>query len=154
MRSLTNYLLIAAILIAAVFFFIPWPEPPVYEPTATSVRQQTEELVGETEQPKLSAPPEEIASMFGWRKRIPREAKPLVSEEVPAEAAWITFVGYILKDDGIRYYVFKDGRTETVHTLSAGVKSNGWTLVAVTEKGFLIEIQGTKYIIAGERTTR
>ena len=154
MRSLINYFLIAAIVIVAVFVFIPWPMPPIYEPVATPVQEHTEELVGETEQPTLSVPPEKIASMFGWKQREPRGAEPAASETVPAEAAWITFVGYVLKDDGIRYYVFKDGRSETVHTLSVGVKSNGWTLIAVTEEGFLIEIQDTRYIIAGENTTR
>jgi hypothetical protein len=151
----TSYLLVAAVVLLAALLVAPWPALPVREPVAAPARENVVAPAQQREGPILAVPPERIAALFGWRAPVARQSRPeVVPKAEPAEASWITYVGYVLKEDGVRYYVFKDSRSGQVHTLSVGQSSSGWILKAVTPGGFVLEFQDAEYIIKADRATR
>jgi hypothetical protein len=94
------------------------------------------------------ASPRQIAALFGWREPSQRSAAHARSQTAkPEEASWIRAVGYVVEQNGIRSYVFKDTRSGAIFSLKLGAVSKGWKLLEVREQDYLLEFEGKAYII-------
>ena len=69
----------------------------------------------------------------------------------PAQAPWLTAVGYVVGEGGTRVYLFKDARQGTMVSLSPGLQAKGWTLLEVRDKDYLLEYDGARYVVPQAR---
>lgn len=142
--------LLATIALMAVLVLVP--QPAARLPAA--FRPQQGEAVGEpeTEQeaPGSTKTAGEIAALLGWRKPKAAAAATRPPAEKPEPLGWLRPTGYIVGADGVRYYVFKDTRRNTVISVSLGVENKGWKLLEVSEVGFILEHEGKAYLVGRE----
>jgi len=94
-----------------------------------------------------SAPPGEIAALFGWVENPPRAR----SLSLPEPAPWLKPVGFVFGEGGVPSYIFKDTRSGSVLTLVPKVESRGWILREVRDADFLLSNQGAQYVVKREQ---
>jgi hypothetical protein len=150
MRSV-NVAMLAIILILAAVLAIPWKQRPVVLPADTVADASALPFSEAADSSSSLLDPRNIALLFGWRTS-PAAVAPTTKESVkPLEASFLTALGYVTKDDGVRYYLFKDQRNQQVFSLATGQSANGWTLTSASPDGFLLAFQGKDYILGPKK---
>lgn len=146
MRS-ASVAMLAIILILAAVLAIPWKQRPVILPADTVADASALPFSESADSTPSPRDPRTIALLFGWRTS-PAAVVPTTKEIVkPLEASFLTALGYVTKDDGVRYFLFKDQRNQQVFSLATGQSANGWTLTSADPDGFLLAFQGKDYIL-------
>jgi len=90
--------------------------------------------------------PKNIAFIFGWKDQRKIEKNNSV-KIIFKEVDWIKPIGYIVKSNGEKYYIFKNLRENTVFSLSIGDKKGILHLLDEDDEKYIIEIDGKKYKI-------
>jgi hypothetical protein len=78
--------------------------------------------------------------------QAPRPPSAAPPDEAPIEGSSFAYLGTMTAPDGASSYFFKDGATDRVY--SAGAGDGELAVLGASEKEFLIEIHGTKYLVA------
>jgi len=65
----------------------------------------------------------------------------------PADAPWLSYLGFYSGAPGKSYYLLKDARTGRVIQVSQTGISNGWCLVEVSEKRLVVRNNDDVYIV-------
>ncbi|HEB11955.1 MAG TPA: hypothetical protein ENI06_12175 [Spirochaetales bacterium] len=136
-------LLIAIVL--AFLFIVPWESRQITIAAEKGVQDQVEKPVLNIDSPKEIAYAEEIAYLFGWRRRIIK-SKPLI-ETPPDIARWLKPMGFVVGKGNIKEYMFKDSRSGKVISVALYGRSRGWKLLEISAERFLFEYEGKKYSI-------
>ena len=152
MKWLADILLILIIAVLAALALYQRPGKTVsftYQPVPNEISESRAEEQKDQEQ---LATPIEIAVLFGWREKTrektAEEVVRVVEEkEPPVETSWFKPMGFVGDEEGSRSYLFKDSRTGKVLSIALGSESRGWKLLKATDKEFLLEFEGKKYII-------
>jgi hypothetical protein len=137
-------LLLLAIVLA-IFIIVPWERKQITLASERGSQEKPENPVINIDLSKEPASAEEIAYLFGWRKRI-IESKPSIVV-APDEARWLKPMGFVVGKGDIREYMFKDSRSGKVISVALNVRSRGWKLLEISAERFLFEYEGKKYII-------
>jgi hypothetical protein len=61
-------------------------------------------------------------------------------------------VGFVVNADGAALHLFKDSRSGKVVSLSESASKNGWAFVSKEEDGFVISVDGERYLVPAEVT--
>jgi hypothetical protein len=98
------------------------------------------------------AQPESIAELFGWRKKVRKEAEPASSEsgleEVPIETVlYMKFVGYAVDTRGEKTYFIKNCNTGLLVPLRMNMTSGGWKLIEISDEGITADWEDRKCLI-------
>jgi hypothetical protein len=100
--------------------------------------------------------PEQIARMFGWRKRVAvvksepaamDSAEEVPEEESPEVISYLRYIGYAVGSPGEETHFVKNTDTGQVVPLQMNAIHDGWTLIGVSETGVLVERDDTLYQI-------
>jgi hypothetical protein len=152
-RSITlpiELALLAAIALLAVLLLIP--RPAARQPVAAGPLQgeAVEQPDAEPQAPVDTRSVAEVAGLLGWSapRAAASDSRPRAVE--PEPLGWLKPTGYVVGEDGVRYYVFKDSRRNAVISVALGVENKGWKLLEVTEKGFVLEHEGKAYLVRRE----
>ena len=141
-----EYLLMLIVFVLLALFLIPWGKKEVsieINTQGTEIEDQ-EDLYHIEHTERVS--PENIAVLFGWRKRsIPENTNttpPVNTTPEMTEANWLSYSGFINKN-----YGFIDNRTQRAIMLSLGKTIKGYTLIEIADDKFIIKYEGIKYYI-------
>jgi len=137
--------LLFIVIVSAILFIVPWQSKHITLASERGVEKQVESRVSNTAIQKKIASAEEIAYLFGWRKRI-IESKPVI-EATPVEAQWLTPMGYVVGKGNMKEYMFKDSRSGKVISVALHGRSRGWKLLEISAERFLFEYEGKRYSI-------
>jgi hypothetical protein len=123
----------------------------------TEVPKQEIEVNRNNQQVTKPASPEEIALLFGWKKKVPvknveevKEEERVPETEEPVEIRRtdkIKHLGHIVTANGKEYYFFKDIETDELFRLSIDSPDSGWSLEEIVEGGFILGHEDKKYFI-------
>ncbi len=132
--------LAALALLAALL--IPWRQPnPAEEPSKT-LAGNAEDLPGAALAP-AHVSPDALYGLFASKASAPRETTPKTvapaGVKKSADAPWLKYIGNIKGAEGKSYYFFKDTRSNRSISLSMGETVNGWTLLEIQEKTFVLK---------------
>ncbi len=149
MKNISKWLIEIPLLLIAVvlafLFIVPWESKKITLASEKGAKDQVETPGLNIDFPKEIASAEEIAYLFGWRKKI-IENQSLI--EKPADTAhWLKPMGFIVGKGDIREYMFKDSRSGKVIFVSLYGRSRGWKLLEIAAERFLFEYEGKKYSI-------
>lgn len=147
MLRLASFAMLAVLFGLLAALLIPWKQRPVVLPEDTLSEAATLPPPETASASSSLLDPPRIASLFGWRSAPPSAVPPNSETAKPLEAPFLTALGYVTKDDGVRYYMFKDQRSQRVFSLSVGHGTDGWNLTSAGDDGFLLEFEGTAYIV-------
>ena len=137
--------LLLIVTVLAFIFIVPWESKQISLASVVVVEDQAESRVTNTNIQQNYASAEEIAYLFGWRKRI-IESKPVI-EAPPAEAQWLKPMGFVVGKENAREYMFKDSRSGKVISVALHGRSRGWKLLEISAERFLLEYEDKKYSI-------
>ena len=139
-----------AILSLGVLVLVPVPQRPLSNEILMEPDSYNVAVSADARTEKEMASLEQIASLFGWNPQ-PVAAPVIASASDPApeplNANWMRRRGFFAGEDGQRLYLFKDERTASMIILPLGGEDEGWTLLEISDKGFLMEFQEKLYII-------
>ena len=149
MKNIINWIIEIPLLLIAVvlafLFIVPWESKQMTLASEKGVQDQIEKPALNIDSPKEIASAQEIAYLFGWRKRI-MESKRQV-ETPPDIARWLKPMGFVVGKGEIREYMFKDSRSGKVISVALYGRSRGWRLLEISAERFLFEYEGKKYSI-------
>jgi len=149
MRNIIKWIieipLLIITIVLAFLYVVPWERKQISLASEKDVQDQVENQVLNINFPKEIASADEIAYLFGWRKRI-IESKPVI-ETPPDIAHWLKPMGFVVGNGDIRKYMFKDSRSGKVISVALHSRSRGWKLLEISAEKFLFEYEGKKYSI-------
>jgi hypothetical protein len=147
---LIELLLLVGVVLLALLLVLP--QSPAEVPAAARAPQSEEAGEPETEPaaPEPTRAVAEIAALFGWSRPEAAPAHSAAPAPEPEPLDWLRPTGYVVGEDGVRYYVFKDTRANAVISLSLGVENKDWKLLEVTEDLFVLEHRGKSYLVGRE----
>ncbi|HEQ72069.1 MAG TPA: hypothetical protein ENN69_06230 [Spirochaetia bacterium] len=138
---------LSAVMILLLVILIPWPfdEPAVKKENEAEFASLSLENADPND---AAATPARIAVIFGYRAPAARGTEGAPRPDAPKTeiASWISYMGHVVSDTGEMKYFFKNSRTNQVLTLFLGKKnSQGWELVAIGDKMYTVNDNGTVY---------
>jgi hypothetical protein len=143
-KYLIDGVIIAALLTILLITVVPWPirEPAVMKDRASEF---VPPLQKQAQAPLKKNGPLAVAGVFGYRPApapaVPRDPGPRQSETL-----WISYLGYIINQNGKTKYFFKDKRTNRLLTLHLGEQNgDGWKLASISDKFYIVENKGEIY---------
>jgi len=149
MKNIIKWIIEIPLLLIAVvstlLFIVPWESRNITLTSEKGVQEQTESRVLKISHKMEITSAEEIAYLFGWRKRI-IENKPVI-EAPPDIAHWLEPMGFVVGKGDKREYMFKDSRSGKVISVALYGRSRGWELLEISAERFLFEYEGKKYSI-------
>ncbi len=146
----TSELLLGAIALAFLAaVVIPWRQPDAGETLLKGSAEAAQASAGVVLEPVL-ATPDVLNNLFVAKRTAapaaaPRPASPAAKNTVTAP--WLRYIGYISGAEGKSYYFFKDTRTSRSITLSVGETVNGWSLVEIGDKQFILKNNTDLYTV-------
>ncbi len=155
-RAIEIFLVIIIIGVSMIFI-VNWNhEERSMEIKTETPKHKIEENKNE-EKVTQSASTEEIASLFGWKKKVPVKKEEEVIEDIPVieveeqieikSIKTIKHLGHIVTSNGEEFYFFKNIETDELFRLSIDYPGNGWNLVDIVEEGFILGHEDEKYFI-------
>lgn len=131
-----------------LYFFMPNQVISIPDPHFTESSDLSSETSVQGERELLLIEPLYLAQVFGWRKIEPVVIEvPEIQEEPPPVVDWLNAMGFVVRDDGRKRYIFKESTTQNVFSLSLGETKRGWSLIEITDQGFLFQFDEKEYII-------
>jgi hypothetical protein len=153
MRKIIEIVFVLCILVLLFVWIMP-RENKVIDLREEAHREESADVtlhaLDERERP---VPPDNVAQLFGWKKREPAAepaVMPAVEEKVEEKiivAPWLKPLGYVIGQDGKKYYFFKDEKSNIVLQLSDDNSDNGWRLLEAKKEEFILEHEGEKYVV-------
>ncbi len=153
MRKIIEIVFVLCILVLLFIWVMPWKNREIDLQEAVHREESADVLLQARDERKPPVPPDNVAQLFGWKKRepvtIPADTPAVVEkvEEKIIPASWLKPLGYAIGQDSKKYYFFKDEKSNIVLQLSDDNSDNGWRLLEAKNEEFLLEHEGKKYIV-------
>jgi hypothetical protein len=153
LKWLADFILALAVLALLILFLIPWSNKNITAASDSGRSPAPAQPAVADSSRRVNLPPRQVASLFGWREKEP--AQQAVPREAPLpEAAWLKPVGFVDREGWGRIYIFKDGRSGDMLSLTAGSSAGGYKLLEVRAKEFVLELEGKRYLLKRALETR
>ena len=153
MRKIIEIVFVLCILVLLFIWIMPREKKEIDLREEAHREESADVTLHALDERERAVPPDKVAQLFGWKKRKPA-AKPAVMpaveekvEEKIITAPWLRPLGYVIRQDGKKYYFFKDEKSSIVLQLSDDNSDNGWRLLEAKKEEFILEHEGEKYVV-------
>ena len=157
MKRTIEIILIIIIIGVSIILIVKWNQEERSLNIKAKAPKQEAEVNKSSGEEVVSVSPEEIAILFGWKKKAAVKKEKEVKEEVsvteveePIEIKSLEkmkHLGHIVTSNGEEFYFFKDIETGELIRLSIDSPEKGWRLEEIVEKGFILGHDDKKYFV-------